>query len=282
MRGAWFFALSGLLLCFPGRAVADDRIMVAEFRADRDLVPKRPPLSPVWTSDLYTFEETQISQAASDPLLLTTRELGGTWQRAILPGAPSLYAVFDYKYQQSLWGDRPYRRTQSVRFGPSFSVAPGFVTRLYYGVTQDAVTQDVGLYGFAGNAERLRTGLAQTWYLGARDAALQLGYEFEQGSSEEIDERMQGHRINVSGTFPLVWGFNADLAADYSRYSYPESNSALALQSDRLSVNAGITRMFSTRLSGSLNFNYADEDFDDEYPLAYRRHTWGLNFKYRY
>jgi hypothetical protein len=143
------------------------------------------------------------------------------------------------------------------------------------------MAQDIGLYGLVGDVERLSTGLAQTWYLGTRDAELQLGYEFEQGTSEELYERMQGHRINVSGSFPLAWGFNADLAAGYSRYSYPESSGALELQSDRLSVNAGISRMFSTRLSGSLRFNYADEEFDDS-PLSYRRHTWGLNFRYRY
>jgi hypothetical protein len=261
--------------------MADDQIMVAEFRADRDLVPKRPPLSPLWTSDLYTVEGIQISQTVGDPLLLTNRELGGTWQRAIVPGYQALSAVFDYKYQQSLWGDRPYRHTQSFKFGPSFSVAPGFSTRLYYGVKQDYITQDVGLYGLAGDVERLSTGLAQTWYLSARDAALQLGYEFEQGTSEEAYERMQGHRINVSGSFPLAWGFNAALAAGYSWYSYPESGGSLEQQSDRLSVNAGISRMFSTRLSGSLQFNYADEEFDDS-PLSYRRHTWGLNFRYRY
>ncbi len=278
MRGAWFLALSGMLLCYLGSAVADDRITVAEFRADRDLEPKRAPLSPLWTTDLYTVEETQLSQTASDPLLLTNRELGGTWQRAILPGSRALSAVFDYKYQQTLWGDRPYRHTQSFRFGPSFSAATGSVTRLYYGVTQDYIAQDTRL---TGDVERMRTGLAQTWYLGARDAELQLGYEFEQGPREQLYERMQGHRINVSGSFPLAWGFNADLAAGYSRYTYPESNGSLELQSDRLNVNAGISRMFSTRLSGSLQFNYADEEFDDS-PLSYRRHTWGLNLRYRY
>ncbi len=281
MRGAWILALSGMLLCFFGSAVAEDQITVAEFRADRDLVPKRPPLSPVWTTNLYSVEETQISPTAGDPLLLTNRELGGTWQRAILPGSSVLSAVFDYKYRQTLWGDRPYRRIQSFRFGPSFSAAPGSVTRLYYGMTQDYIAQDIGLYGVAGDVDRLRAGLAQTWYLGAQDAELQLGYEFEQGTSEELYERMQGHRINISGSFPLAWGFNADLGAGYSRHSYPEPNGVLELQSDRLSVNAGISRIFSTRLSGSLQFKYADEEYDDA-PLSYRRHTWGLNFRYRY
>ncbi len=214
-------------------------------------------------------------------MLLTNRELGGTWQRAISGGARSVSAVFDYKYRQTLWGDLPYRYTQSFRFGPSFSAVPGSVTRLYYGVTQDYIADEVGAYGLAGDVERLSTGLAQTWYLGEGDAEFRLGYEFEQGTSEELYERMQGHRINVSGSFPLAWGFNADLTAGYSRYSYPEPNGSLELQSDRLSVNAGISRMISTRLSGSLRFNYADEEFDDS-PLSYRRHTWGLNFKYRY
>lgn len=281
MRGAWLIALSGMLWCFLGSAVADDQITVAEFRADRDLMPKSPPLSSVWTTDLYTIEETQLFETTGDPLLMINRELGGTWQRAILPGSQSLSAVFDYKYQQTLWADRPYRYTQSFRFGPRFSAAPGSVTRLYYGVTQDYVAEDIGVYGVTGDVDRLRTGLAQTWYLGARDAELQLGYEFERGTSEELYERMQGHRINVSGSFPLGWGFNADLTAGYSRHTYPEPSGTLDLQSDRLSVNASISRMFSRRLSGSLRFNYADEEFDDA-PLSYRRHTWGLNLRYRY
>ncbi len=281
MRGVWFLTVTGALLSLLGTAVAGERITVAEFRADRDLAPRRAPLSPVWTTDAYTVEETQISHSATDPLLLTNRELGGTVQRAIVTGYPTLSAVFDYRYQQAHWGDKPYRFSQSFRFGPSYSASTGTVTRLYYGVAQDYVARDIGLSGASGDVERLSTGLAQTWYLGERDTELHLGYEYEQGTSEDSYERMQGHRINVGGSFPLAWGFNADVAAGYSRYSYPEPNGSLELQSDRLSLKAGISRTFTTRLSGSLRYNYADEEFDDA-PFSNRRHTWGLNFRFRY
>ena len=280
----WLLIVPGLLFCMAAHIVsADDRLTVAEYRADVDLAPIRAPLSPRWTAELYSSEETRLSRPAEDLLFLTNQELGGTLQRPVLLGTWARFiAVLDYKYQHNLWGDQIYRRSQSFKLGPSFFLTTNSVTSLYYGVVQDSFSRDVLSHRLNSEAERLNTGLAQTWYFADRDAEVRLGYEFEQGTSEEFYERMYGHHFNLSGRFPLLWGFNADLAAGYSRQIYPEYyNGSFALQSDRLSFNAGISRTFSRRLSGKLLFIYADNEFEDT-PLSYRQHVWGLNLRYEY
>lgn len=284
MPHKWLLILLGFLTYFAAHIVsANERLMVAEFRADMELVPVRPPLSTHWIADFYSSDETRLSQPVEDPLFLRNRKLRSTLRRPVLLGTWARFlAILDYKYQYNLWGDQIYRQSQSFRFGPSFSLTSNSVTSVYYGITQDSFSRNALSPGLDYDAGRLSTGLAQTWYFADRNGELRLGYEFEQGTSEEFYEHMYGHHLNLSGRFPLLWGFSADLTAGYSRQIYPEYyNGSFTLQNDRLSFNAGISRTFGRRLSGELLFIYADNELEDG-PPSYRRQAWGLNFRYKY
>ncbi len=279
MRQIWLLFL--LLLC-PLSAVAGvDEMMIAEFRADRDAVPERIPELLRGTSQIYAAEDTYVSTSAHDPLFSTLQEISSVWLHPLPVGSQALLAELDFKFRQTLSGQQWYRQSHGFRVGPRLSLWPGSVLRLYYGISQETALPDAELIGDVVYTERSSTGVAQTWYIGSWDSEFELGYEYEQGLGEALYEGSEGHRINLSGRFPLLWGFNADVEAGFGRYTYPEYNGSLDLQSDRLSVIAAISRPFGRRLSGSLRYLYADEEFADA-PFGYRRHAWGLNLRYRY
>ncbi len=277
-RHVWIVAS----LCVVSGALSADQepIVVAEFRADLDAQTTRPVLSQHWAADLYSPTDTQtVPPWRRQTAPAVGRELGGSVRHPLWLGSRPLSAIVDYRYQQ--WGLSPNTHSQSFVIGPQISLTAASTTRIYYGVSRDSMLGDDWRLSLGTNSELSRTGLAQTWYITEREAEVQLGYEFEQGSSEEIYDYVEGHRVNVRGRFPLGEGVDASVAARYSRLSYPEYNGLQDLQSDRLSFRAGINRSFSKRLTGSLHFTYANEDFEDT-PVSYLRHAWGLNLKYEY
>ncbi len=279
MRQIWLLAV---LMAYPCAGMADaERIHLAEYRADRDWKPEHRALLLGGTARMYAAEDTYVSASPREPLFSTLHEISSVWLQPLSLGSREFMAELDFKFRQTLRGDQSYSRAQSVRVGPRFSLSPGAVLRFYYGISQEFASTDTGFLDRDVDSERSSTGIAQTWYIGSWDTELELGYEYEQGLGEASYEGVQGHRINLSGRFPLPWGFNADVEAGISRHVYPDYRGVLDLQSDRLSFIAGISRPFGQRLSGSLRYLYADEEFGDT-PVEYRRHAWGLNLRYRY
>ncbi|MDH3637453.1 MAG: hypothetical protein OES09_03195 [Gammaproteobacteria bacterium] len=249
-----------MLWLVVGAAVADTP-MLAEYRATpRPTVASIEPKPP-----------TQIPIAVGE----------SSWLNSIARQTYSISSGLEYRFRETLWGDRRFDTFSALTVAPLLDPAPRTTTHFYQGFTRD----DVSGLGYRYNPDKAadvwRTGLAQIWNLPAWQAQILLGYEFEQGPSSEFSDGLKGHSLNLRGRIPLWWGFEANLEAGVSRQNYPEYGGAWDLESDRRSIRAGVTHTFTEQLKADFLFMYADEAFDVS-PLSYRSHTWGLNLRYDY
>lgn len=274
--------LIGLASTWIAAGASAAPLVVAEYRADLDATVIERSDSSLKTglevgqvTGLEEFDEYQ-------PLGLIGSELGGSVELPFVFRGTAFTGILDFRQRQTFWADRPYAQSHSVAFGPSVSLRAGSETRFYYGYERESLANDI--YGLPdpGDNETTRTGLAQIWHLGRRNAEIRLGYEFARADREPLFEDRRGHSVNVSSRFPLFWGLRASVAADYSRLMYPEYGGGFDLQSDRTHLRAAISRSFGGRFYGGMHISYLDEEFDEESPLSYRRHAWGLNLRYDY
>ncbi len=252
---------AGALWWTVGTAAADSPV-VAEYRAEAYLTAATPGEDPILTENPL---------AAREPSLL----------RSITRQTYAISSGLEYRFRETLWGDRPFDAVSVVTVAPLFDPEPFTTTHLYQGVSRD----DAYGIGYRYQPEKAedvwRTGLAQIWNLPAWQAQILLGYEFEQGLSSEFSDGLKGHSLNLRGRVPLGWGFEANLEAGVSRQLYPEYGGAWELESDRRSFRAGVSRSFSEQLKADFLFMYADEAFEQS-PLSYRSLSWGLNLRYDY
>lgn len=270
---------AGTLSADPGTAGADQaNWMLAEYRADRGL-EKLDAAAPAWQSDVATsVTSMKAGEDIRAPLDLQSSELAGSLERRMYLGPLVLSGALDVQHRQTQWVGQPYSQQQSIQFGPKVFFGPGSVTHLYYGIGQEDLLDHQ--YARIGDADSTRTGLTHTWSWGS-DRHIRIGYEFEQGSREDLYQDMQGHSVSVSGWFPVGWGLRAQLLADYSRNSYPEYAGSFGLASDRREFKATLSRSFGERLSGDLHYSYYDEDFGDS-AFTQRRRAFGVHLRYRY
>ncbi len=219
----------------------------------------------------FSAPDSPMTVAAGQPSLL----------RAITRQTYAISSGLEYRFRETLWGDRRFDTFSALTVAPLLDPQPRTTMHLYQGFTRDDVSEMGYRYQPPKAADVWRTGLAQIWNLPAWQAEIVLGYEFEQGPSSEFSDGLQGHTLNLRGRIPLRWGFEASLEAGVSRFNYPEYVGSWDLESDRRSIRAGVTRSFTEQLQADFLFMYADEAFDAS-PLSYRSHTWGLNLRYDY
>ncbi len=249
--------------------------LLAEYRADQEIDSPSP--APVWELNLGTATSTMRGAGKNDdPWDLQTEELSGSLKREIPLGPVTLRGVVDVRHLQAQWTGELYSRQRTIEMGPQFVFGPGNVTHLYLGLDRDEWLGHQ--FGRSGEADTARTGLSHTWYWGDR-AHVRVGYEYAQGSNEELYQDMQRHSVSVSGQFPVGWGLHANLLADYGRFTYPEYNGAFGLASDRRAFRASLSRAFTERLSGDLVYSYFDEYFGTEYQKS---SAFGLQLRYKY
>ena len=270
-------AAAGPLAGDPGPAAPGEQsFLLAEYRADRDL--EMPGTAPRWQSDIETSVTTMKGGDDGAPLDLKTQTLAGSVERRMRLGPLTLSGAMDVHHRQAQWVGEPYSQEQSIRFGPKLMFGRGNVTHFYYGIGQEELLGH--RYGPDGDTESTRTGLTHTWSWGG-DKHIRVGYEFEQGSREDVYQDMQGHSISVSGLFPMGWGLHAQLLADYSRYNYPVYSGSFGMASDRRAFTATLSRSFGEGLYGDLHYSYYDEDFGDT-PFTQRRRAFGVHLRYQY
>lgn len=264
------FLVALLGVVATGVANAGD-VLVAEFRADREMFPSGSSAVMSRDYDLYR------------PGNLYTEEIGGTQAvRTWSMGKYTFSSVMDWGSRSNDWLGEPYSGERFFSLGSKFLFGDSSETYLYYGYGRDHLSYTSPLYGGFGDAQTTRTGLSQILYFADRRARIGVGYEHATGDRSELYQGLDGHEVNVSGQVQIGWGFNALLEARYGLFSYGEYDSMRGdLDSARTNMRAGIHQLFTPSLSWGLHYSYIDEDFGLS-ELSQRRQSWGLNLKYRY
>lgn len=264
--------LSTLILSFVTSALADERLQVAEYRADVDDIAWR------------VGDETSAIRSGdgvTEPWGLSQQRFGSSVEAVGQIGRYRLSSILDIYQKHGFIGTEPYARETGFSAGPTLSFSPNSLTQLFVSLAQEQVPDNTNRARWGGDSLTQRTGLRQTWYLARRKAHITLDYGFEQGDTDSLYDDRRSHGIVFSSRFPLFWGLSARIQADYAHNSYLDYLGVNQVQSDKQLFQASINRSFTERLYGEFKFSYLNEDFDDA-ELSYRRYAWGLNLRYKY
>lgn len=251
---------------------AADRIELAQYQADVDDV--------VWQVGV-DGGDAGFGDGVNESWGLQYNQVSGSVERKFKLGSYRLSGIFDIYHRQSLAGTEFYDSENAVSFGPGFSFTPNTATQFFYSLSEEQSQDDLSTARWGGDSSSQRTGLSQTWFFARQRAQITLGYEFEQGDTEDIYDDLRAHSVVFSSRFPLFWGLSARLKADYAQNSYLDYLGSSDVESDRQLFQATIDHSFTRRLYGEFQFSYLNEEFDDA-DLSYRRYVWGLNLRYRY
>ena len=264
--------LSALMLSFATGSIADERLQVAQYKADVDDV--------VWRVGTET-EDVRFGDGVTEPWGLEQQQLNTSLEASGRLGSYRLSGILDIYQHQSRSSTDTHEVGTGLYAGSGLSVSPNSLTQLFVSLSQQQVREQTDAGTWGGDSFNRRAGLKQTWYMARRRAHITLDYGLEQGDTENLYQDRRSHSIVLSSKFPLFWGLSARINADYAHNTYQDYLGAADVSSDTQLFQASINRSFSERLYGEFQFSYLNEDFDDS-ELSYRRYSWGMNLRYKY
>lgn len=238
---------------------------------------------PGWLGSLEASSyQAQYPDSAFSRFRLATYSPGAALERTTTVLNLPLLASLKYEFRTVLLDGAMYSRSHVMTAGAKIDFTLGTSTSVYYRQIRDKFADkgfDAALS--SRDADNHALGLAQVWYFADRKAQLRAGYEFQDNDSAGTNFRMTGHKATLSGTFPLAWGVQANLSADYSHDGYPDFQGPVIRTTHRRGLSAGLSKWLNRNLLARLEYAYTHEDSSYEL-LSYRRRILGGSISYVY
>lgn len=156
------------------------------------------------------------------------------------------------------------------------------MTQIYYKYTNDDFKDEGFDPAFSSrDADNHAFGLAQVWYFADRKGQVRAGYEFQNNRADGMNFDMEGHKISLGMSFPLLWNIQTNIGADYSYEKYPEFQGPVLRKTNRRGFTTGLSKWLSRHILARLDYAYANEESNYDI-LSYRRWALGGSLAYVY
>jgi len=239
--------------------------------------------TPKWLGgiELLTYQA-QYPDTDFDRFRFSLYSIGALLQHTTTLGRFPFIASLQYEYRSAILEGDSYSRSHIVTAGTQIGLIPETMTQIYYKYTNDDFRDEGFDPAFSSrDADNHAVGLSQVIYFVKRKGNIKTGYEYQRNLAKGMNFDMEGHKVNAGLGFPLVWGLQANIMADYSYEKYPDFQGPGIRKTNRRGYTAGISRWLGRHILSRIDYAYIDERSTYDI-LTYKRWTLGGSVAYVY